>query len=141
MKDSVFGGPIIYFALSFYAQQVYLHKELAMENICQLLPLTACKIASLKSAPFGLCQITLDERNADCIWETLKDAFQTIQNKNNSLLSFEELYRSAYTMVICKHGEKLYTGLRDVITDHLTSNVNNLFPLYLCLYLHIFVQK
>ncbi|XP_075877374.1 cullin-3-like isoform X2 [Nelusetta ayraudi] len=67
--------------------------------------------------------ITLDERNADCIWEILKNAFQTIQNKNNSLLSFEELYRSAYTMVICKHGEKLYSGLREIITEHLITKV------------------
>ena len=43
--------------------------------------------------------------------------------KNNSGLSFEELYRNAYTMVLHKHGEKLYSGLREVATDHLVNKV------------------
>ncbi|XP_008586605.1 PREDICTED: cullin-3, partial [Galeopterus variegatus] len=38
-------------------------------------------------------------------------------------LSFEELYRNAYTMVLHKHGEKLYTGLREVVTEHLINKV------------------
>lgn len=53
----------------------------------------------------------------------LKNAIQEIQKKNNSGLSFEELYRNAYTMVLHKHGEKLYTGLRDVVTEHLVTKV------------------
>ena len=57
------------------------------------------------------------------IWTLLKNAIQEIQKKNNSGLSFEELYRNAYTMVLHKHGEKLYNGLRDVVTDHLMNKV------------------
>lgn len=58
------------------------------------------------------------------IWNTsLKVAIQEIQKKNNSGLSFEELYRNAYTMVLHKHGEKLYTGTREVITEHLVQKV------------------
>ena len=45
------------------------------------------------------------------------------RRKTNSGLSFEELYRNAYTMVLHKHGEKLYTGLREVVTDHLVEKV------------------
>ena len=50
---------------------------------------------------------------------------QEIQRKNNSGLSFEELYRNAYTMVLHKHGETLYSGLREVVTNHLESKVGS----------------
>ena len=67
--------------------------------------------------------MTMDEKYVNGIWDLLKNAIQEIQKKNNSGLSFEELYRNAYTMVLHKHGEKLYTGLRDVVTDHLVHKV------------------
>ena len=65
----------------------------------------------------------MDEKYVNNIWTLLKNAIQEIQKKNNSGLSFEELYRNAYTMVLHKHGEKLYTGLREVVTDHLVNKV------------------
>lgn len=67
--------------------------------------------------------MTMDEKYVNNIWTLLKNAIQEIQKKNNSGLSFEELYRNAYTMVLHKHGEKLYTGLRDVVTDHLVEKI------------------
>jgi len=67
--------------------------------------------------------MTMDEKYVNNIWSLLKNAIQEIQKKNNSGLSFEELYRNAYTMVLHKHGEKLYTGLRDVVTEHLVGKV------------------
>ena len=67
--------------------------------------------------------MTMDEKYVNNIWALLKNAIQEIQKKNNSGLSFEELYRNAYTMVLHKHGEKLYTGLRDVVTENLVSKV------------------
>jgi cullin 3 len=69
----------------------------------------------------------MDEKYVLSIWTLLKNAIQEIQKKNNSGLSFEELYRNAYTMVLHKHGERLYTGLRDVVKDHLVNKVS-LFP-------------
>ncbi|XP_074598196.1 cullin 3 isoform X2 [Brevipalpus obovatus] len=66
---------------------------------------------------------TMDEKFVDQIWGTLRDAIQEIQRKNNSGLSFEELYRNAYTMVLHKYGEKLYNGLRQVVQDHLKNKV------------------
>ena len=54
--------------------------------------------------------MTMDEKYVESIWTLLKEAIQEIQRKNNSGLSFEELYRNAYTMVLHKHGERLYTG-------------------------------
>lgn len=67
--------------------------------------------------------MTMDEKYVANIWELLKNAIQEIQKKNNSGLSFEELYRNAYTMVLHKYGEKLYNGLREVVTEHLTQKV------------------
>jgi len=67
--------------------------------------------------------MTMDEKYVNNIWALLKNAIQEIQKKNNSGLSFEELYRNAYTMVLHKHGEKLYTGLREVVTEHLVMKV------------------
>lgn len=67
--------------------------------------------------------MTMDEKYVNNIWSLLKNAIQEIQKKNNSGLSFEELYRNAYTMVLHKHGEKLYTGLRTVVTEHLIGKV------------------
>lgn len=66
----------------------------------------------------------MDEKYVQSIWIRLKTAIQEIQKKNNSGLSFEELYRNAYTMVLHKYGERLYNGLRDVVKDHLVNKVN-----------------
>ncbi|XP_072034382.1 cullin-3-like isoform X1 [Amphiura filiformis] len=66
---------------------------------------------------------TMDDKYVENIWALLKNAIQEIQRKNNSGLSFEELYRNAYTMVLHKHGERLYTGLRNVVTKHLEEKV------------------
>lgn len=70
----------------------------------------------------------MDEKYVNNIWDLLKNAIQEIQRKNNSGLSFEELYRNAYTMVLHKHGEKLYTGLREVVTEHLINKVSVTTP-------------
>ncbi|KAF1752597.1 hypothetical protein GCK72_019152 [Caenorhabditis remanei] len=64
---------------------------------------------------------TVDEQYVTQTWDLLKRAIQEIQRKNNSGLSFEELYRNAYTMVLHKHGERLYNGLKEVIQDHMAS--------------------
>ena len=80
-------------------------------------------VFSMKIQIYLLLQMTMDERYVNSIWNSLKNAIQEIQKKNNSGLSFEELYRNAYTMVLHKHGEKLYTGLREVVTEHLVNKV------------------
>ncbi|XP_028259742.1 cullin-3-like [Parambassis ranga] len=65
--------------------------------------------------------MTMDEKYVNIIWDPLKNAIQEIQRKNKSGLSFEELYSNAFAMG--KHREKLYTGLREVITEHLINKV------------------
>lgn len=70
--------------------------------------------------------MNMDEKYVESIWNLLRNAIQEIQKKNNSGLSFEELYRNAYTMVLHKHGERLYTGLKEVVTNHLEKKVNQI---------------
>lgn len=72
----------------------------------------------------------MDEKYVQQTWDLLKRAIQEIQRKNNSGLSFEELYRNAYTMVLHKHGEKLYSGLKQVVVDHLQTTVRLLADLF-----------
>ena len=50
-------------------------------------------------------------------WETIRDAILKIQNKQASSLSYEELYRTAYNMVLHKHGEMLYTNVKNTTAE------------------------
>ena len=45
-------------------------------------------------------------------WETIRDAIVKIHSKQASQLSYEELYRTAYNMVLHKHGELLYNNVK-----------------------------
>uniref|UniRef100_A0A6G1S2S2 Cullin-3 n=1 Tax=Aceria tosichella TaxID=561515 RepID=A0A6G1S2S2_9ACAR len=65
----------------------------------------------------------LDDRLSHNIWMTLKSAIQEIQKKNNGGLSFEELYRNAYTLVLHKKGDTLYEGVKEVIKEHLENKI------------------
>ncbi|XP_058772431.1 cullin-3A-like [Vicia villosa] len=64
-------------------------------------------------------RVIMDPRYADHTWNVLEHAIHEIYNQNASTLSFEELYRNAYNMVLHKFGEKLYTGLVATMTFHL----------------------
>jgi len=65
----------------------------------------------------------MDDQLVDNIWKLLRESIIEIQKKNNSGLSFEELYRNAYTMVLHKHGGRLYRGLTDTIVQHMQQNI------------------
>jgi cullin 3 len=71
-------------------------------------------------------QSHVDDGHVDTTWRLLKKAIVDILNKNNSGLSFEELYRNAYTMVLHKYGEKLYDGLKESVNTHLVDVVRPL---------------
>lgn len=81
----------------------------------------------------------MDEKYVESIWTLLKNAIQEIQKKNNSGLSFEELYRNAYTMVLHKYGERLYTGLREVVTQHLELKASCIYICTCRFYFNAFV--
>lgn len=61
----------------------------------------------------------LDDNLSKGIWRTLKSAIEDIQKKKIGGLSFEELYRNAYTLVLHKRGATLYEGVKEVIREHL----------------------
>jgi len=64
-------------------------------------------------------QVTMDPDYADKTWKLLKRAIHEIHKQNASGLSFEELYRNAYNMVLHKYGDMLYDGLRQELDTHL----------------------
>lgn len=45
-------------------------------------------------------------------WETIREAIHKIHSKQASQLSYEELYRTAYNLVLHKHGELLYNNVK-----------------------------
>ena len=61
----------------------------------------------------------VDRSAAEKLWAVLSEAIDEIHNRNASQLSFEELYRSAYNLVIQKHGSFLYEGTKEKLTSHL----------------------
>lgn len=61
----------------------------------------------------------MDPKYGEKTWKVLEDAIHEINNHNASGLSFEELYRNAYNMVINKFGDQLYNGLEETIIKHL----------------------
>lgn len=61
----------------------------------------------------------VDPKYAEKAWSILEHAIHEIYNHNASGLSFEELYRNAYNMVLHKFGDKLYSGLVTTMTSHL----------------------
>lgn len=54
-----------------------------------------------------------DEVDFDNTWVTIEAAFREIHTKNASRLSYEELYRHAYRIVLKKKGEQLYKNVHD----------------------------
>jgi len=64
-------------------------------------------------------QRILTDSSFDDSWAVLSTAFTQIHNKNASELSFEVLYRNAYTVVLHKDGEKLYNAAKQVVAAHL----------------------
>ena len=55
----------------------------------------------------------------DASWATIADAIRQIQGKNVSSLSYEQLYRIAYMLVLRKHAGRLYNDVAQVIAEHL----------------------
>ncbi len=64
----------------------------------------------------------MDSNTANLTLGELANAFDQIYNRNSSQLSFEELYRKAYNMVLQKHGDKLYDGVKQVFVKHLKTS-------------------
>ncbi len=61
----------------------------------------------------------MDQAESVKTWNSLRKAINQIHDHNASSLSFEELYRNAYNLVLHKYGDLLYEGVKSTITDHL----------------------
>jgi cullin 3 len=68
----------------------------------------------------------MDRTVASQTWEALANAIDEIYNRNASQLSFEELYRNAYNLVLHKHGTLLYEGVSEKLSSHLLETVQRL---------------
>ncbi|KAI5950843.1 hypothetical protein KGF54_003917 [Candida jiufengensis] len=73
-------------------------------------------ISSSSSAENSTTDPTID---FDKNWSILQNAISQIQNKNVSNLSYEQLYRKAYVLVLRKFGGRLYDNVGDSIKQHL----------------------
>ncbi|KAL2484611.1 Cullin-3A [Abeliophyllum distichum] len=56
-------------------------------------------------------EVVVNPKYADKTWKILEHAIRDIYNHKVSRLSFQQLYRNAYNMVVHESGEKLYSGL------------------------------
>ena len=69
-----------------------------------------------------------DNIDFDGVWDVLATALQEIHTKNASKLSFEELYRNAYKIVLKKKGDVLYervSSLEEIwLRDYVRSRIN-----------------
>ncbi|XP_037954020.1 cullin-3-like [Teleopsis dalmanni] len=63
------------------------------------------------------------EQSVETLWASLKNAMQMIQKKSKSKFSFERLYRNAHYMILYNQGNRLYSGVREVISEHLKQSV------------------
>jgi len=64
-----------------------------------------------------------DEVDFENTWATIEAAFREIHTKNASKLSYEELYRHAYRIVLKKKGEQLYNKVHEFERGWLASEV------------------
>lgn len=71
-----------------------------------------------------------DSLTYESSWTLLANAIVQIQNKNVSNLLYEQLYRKAYTLVLRKHGGRLYEDVSLLIGNHLRSRRDAVLKVY-----------
>jgi cullin 3 len=64
-----------------------------------------------------------DEVDFEDTWALIELAFKEIHTKNASKLSYEELYRHAYRIVLKKKGEQLYNKVHEFERSWLATQV------------------
>jgi len=78
------------------------------------------RLTKFKIEPFRH-PLKLDPEYPEKTWQLLENAIHEINNDNSSGLSFEELHRNAYNMVVNKYGPRLYSGLQKTTEEHLNT--------------------
>jgi cullin 3 len=64
-----------------------------------------------------------EEGNFEVMWDILRSALRSIHEKNASKLSFEQLYRASYKIVLNKKGDKLYERVKEFEEQWFASQV------------------
>lgn len=64
-----------------------------------------------------------DAVDFESMWTVLSSSLREIHTKNASMLSFEELYRNAYKLVLKKKGEPLYLRVQAFEEDWLVNEI------------------
>lgn len=72
---------------------------------------------------FSIKGLANNDVDFETTWATLERAFREIHTKNASALSFEELYRNAYKIVLKKRGDELYKKVAQFEEQWLGENV------------------
>lgn len=72
------------------------------------------------TVPFLRAVISIPKDQAEELWKSLDKSIALIFDLQAARLSFEELYRKAYDLVIQKYGDLLYNGLSDSIKRQCT---------------------
>ena len=72
---------------------------------------------------------TMSRDAAQQQWLIIKDAIQKIYDQQASQLSYEELYRTAYNLVLHKHGDMLYENVKKTTLDMLEPIAKRLLDL------------
>lgn len=72
------------------------------------------------SVPTMSRSMNMSEEQAHATWAKLEAAIEKIHQQNASSLSFEELYRYAYNMVLHRWAPMLYKGMEDSLRAHLS---------------------
>ncbi|KAJ9660542.1 hypothetical protein H2198_002479 [Neophaeococcomyces mojaviensis] len=69
--------------------------------------------------------LTKDDVDCESVWEVLHRAFREIHARNASQLSFEELFRNAYKLVLKKKGEFLFENVKSLEISILDTDVKS----------------
>lgn len=86
---------------------------------CFLITMLAMKAKIILPQGLG----TSDAVDFDSMWDVLASSLREIHTKNASKLSFEELYRNAYKLVLKKRGETLYIRVKEFEEEWLANEV------------------
>ncbi|KAI8910426.1 Cullin, partial [Gorgonomyces haynaldii] len=81
------------------------------------------------------------KQNVDDQWESLKGGLMEMYNRNSTHLSFEQLYRNAYNLVLQKRGEFLYLEFKKLLQEHLQSGLSQIHPPKATSEMDLFLRK
>ena len=80
------------------------------------------KIQPYKSSKTsGVQNNSTSTSDVEAKWGIIKHAIDTIFKKDNANLPFEELYNIAFTLILQKHGDRLYLNLENQLNEFLNT--------------------